>query len=91
MAGNKRKVEVNQNIGVRVMLARRKAKLTQKEVARQVPMSPTALNRLENGLQSVSGECIAALARILHVSADWLLGVADEDEDGAMLVMKAVA
>jgi transcriptional regulator with XRE-family HTH domain len=84
MAGNKRKVIVNRNIGVRVMLARRKRNLTQKDVARQVPMSTTALNRLENGLQSVSGECIAALARLLHVSTDWLLGVADEDEDEAL-------
>ncbi len=38
-------------------------------------MSPTAFNRLERGLQSVSAECLARLAKILGVSSDSLLGM----------------
>ncbi len=40
-------------------------------------MSPTALNRLERGLQSVWAERLATLARILDVSADYLLALQD--------------
>ena len=41
-------------------------------------MSKTALNRLENGLQSVYAERLATLARLLDVSADYLLGLHDD-------------
>ncbi len=41
-------------------------------------MSPTALNRLERGLQSVAAERLATLAGVLAVSADYLLGLSQE-------------
>jgi transcriptional regulator with XRE-family HTH domain len=72
---NKRYVAVDRRIGERVLLARRRKGLTQHEVAELVPMSPTAFNRLERGLQSVSAECLARLATILQVSSDYLLGI----------------
>jgi transcriptional regulator with XRE-family HTH domain len=65
-------------IGERVMLMRRRRGLNQRTLAAMAQMSPTALNRLENGLQSVYAERIATLARILGVSADYLLGLHED-------------
>ena len=65
-------------IGERVMLMRRRRRLTQQALATKAQMSKTALNRLENGLQSVYAERLATLARLLDVSADYLLGLQDE-------------
>jgi transcriptional regulator with XRE-family HTH domain len=64
-------------IGERVMVMRRRRGLTQQELATKAQMSKTALNRLENGLQSVYAERLATLARLLDVSADYLLGLHD--------------
>jgi transcriptional regulator with XRE-family HTH domain len=55
------------------MLMRRRRGLTQQDLAARAQMSKTALNRLENGLQSVYVERLATLARLLGVSADYLL------------------
>ena len=79
MPVNKRYVPVDRRIGERVLIARRRTGLTQHEVAERVPMSPTAFNRLERGLQSVSAECIARLAKILNVSSDYLLGISTQE------------
>jgi len=57
-------------IGERVMLMRRRRGLSQRDLAAMAEMSPTTLNRLEQGLQSVYAERLATLARILDVSAD---------------------
>ncbi len=65
-------------IGERVMLMRRRRGLTQQDLATQAQMSKTALNRFENGLQSVYVERLATLARLLEVSADYLLGLRQE-------------
>src|SRR5712691_2107294 len=67
-------------IGERVMLMRRRRGLTQQDLATRAQMSKTALNRLENGLQSVYVERLATLARILDVSADYLLGLEEEPQ-----------
>ena len=63
------------SIGERVMVMRRRRGLTQQELASKAQMSKTALNRLENGLQSVYAERLATLARFLGVSSDYLLGL----------------
>jgi transcriptional regulator with XRE-family HTH domain len=75
---NKRFVTTDMRIGERVLLARRRLALSQRDVAELVPMGPSALNRLERGLQSVSAETLARLARLLRVSSDYLLGLKDE-------------
>jgi len=67
-------------IGERVMLIRRRRGLTQQDLATRGQMSKTALNRLENGLQSVYAERLATLARLLNVSADYLLGLQDDTQ-----------
>ena len=47
----------------------------QHTLAALAQMAMTALNRLENGVQSVYAERLATLARVLDVSADYLLGL----------------
>lgn len=66
-------------IGERVMLMRRRRGLSQRDLAAMAAMSPTTLNRLEQGLQSVYAERLATLARILDVSADYLLGLPERE------------
>jgi len=64
-------------VGERVLLLRRRARLSQPELAQQADMSVTTLNRLENGHQSLYMEKIAALALALGTTADYLLGLSD--------------
>ena len=71
---------IDPTIGERVMLSRRRRALSQRYLAARAQMSPTALNRLERGLQSVSAERLATLARVLAVSADYLLGLSQEGQ-----------
>ncbi len=68
---------IDPTIGERVMIIRRRRGLSQRDLAARAQMSPTALNRLERGLQSVWAERLATLARILDVSADYLLALQD--------------
>jgi transcriptional regulator with XRE-family HTH domain len=69
---------IDRTIGERVMIIRRRREISQRNLAARAQMSPTALNRLERGLQSVSAERLATLARLLDVSADYLLGLSQE-------------
>jgi transcriptional regulator with XRE-family HTH domain len=69
---------IDPTIGERVMLIRRRRGISQRALAAQAQMSTTALNRLERGLQSVWAERLATLARLLDVSADYLLGLQHE-------------
>ncbi len=69
------------DFGERVMLARRRKKLSQPELAQRAGMSVTALNRVENGHQSLYMETVASLAQALSVSADYLLGLNGETDE----------
>ena len=71
-------------IGERVMLMRRRRGLTQADLAQMAHMSKTALNRFENGMQSMYVERLATLARLLNVSADYLLGLTLEAPDAEL-------
>jgi transcriptional regulator with XRE-family HTH domain len=78
-------------IGERVMLMRRRRGLSQRDLAALAEMSPTTLNRLEQGLQSVYAERLATLARILEVSADYLLGLPEREGSSAATTASAPA
>ncbi len=78
-------------IGERVMLMRRRRGLSQRDLAARAEMSPTTLNRLEQGLQSVYAERLATLARILDVSSDYLLGLPERGERNASSTASAHA
>ena len=65
-------------VGERVLLLRRRARLSQPELAQQAAMSVTTLNRVENAHQSLYMEKLAALATALGTTADYLLGLSDD-------------
>lgn len=55
--------------------ARREALgLSQSDVARSIGLTPQAVSAYENGIKRASGEVVAAIADVLHCSADYLLG-----------------
>ena len=66
-------------IGARVEQARKGLGMKQKELLAQlqvygVDMNASALSKLEGQMRSVNDFEIVALANILNVSVDWLLG-----------------
>lgn len=71
---------IREIVGERVVLLRRRAKLSQPELAELADMSVTTLNRVENAHQSLYMEKIAALATVLGTTADYLLGLSDAPE-----------
>ena len=66
-------------LGERLHLARRRAGLSQVELARRAGISPTTLNRVELGRQKLYVETLVTLARILGASVDALVAM-DEDQ-----------
>lgn len=70
--------------GARIRALRRSRKLTQRQVAEQLPMSPGNLSRLENGEHGPpSDEVIVKLADVLDADSDELLRLAGRDIGGA--------
>ena len=66
-------------IGARVEQARKELGMKQKELLAQlqvngVDMNASALSKLEGQMRSVNDFELVALANILNVSGDWLLG-----------------
>jgi transcriptional regulator with XRE-family HTH domain len=79
---------IREILGERVLLLRRRVKLSQPELAQQAGMSVTTLNRVENAHQSLYMEKIAALAKALGTTADYLLGLSDNPGKPRALVGK---
>ena len=77
---------IREIVGERVLLLRRRAKLSQPELAQQAGMSVTTLNRVENAHQSLYMEKIVALATALGTTADYLLGLSDNPSKPRALV-----
>jgi transcriptional regulator with XRE-family HTH domain len=70
--------------GARVRSLRRAKKLTQRQVAAGIPMSPGNLSRLENGEHGPpADEVITKLAAILDIDAAELFKLAGRDVGGA--------
>ena len=69
------------NFGERVHLIRRRRKMTQKELADAVEVSKATIFRIEKGdFADAMGQHIAKMARVLNVSADYLLGLKEDPE-----------
>jgi transcriptional regulator with XRE-family HTH domain len=73
---------IREIVGERVVLLRRRARLSQPALAGQAGMSVTTLNRVENGHQSLYMEKLAALAVALGTSTDYLLGLSADEGPG---------
>src|SRR5262245_37172517 len=62
-------------IGERVLLRRRELDMTQGELGKKAGCPYQVISRLENGEQSVWAERLAAIAKALGISTDYLLGL----------------
>lgn len=68
--------------GERIHLLRRRRGLTQPALARAVGVSAGTIFRVEKGnFSDLKGQTIARLARTLHVRADYLLGLTDDESE----------
>lgn len=77
-------VERAHAFGARLRAIRRAKKLTQRQVAQHIPMSPGNLSRLENGEHGPpADEVIAKLADVLDADAGELFRLAGRDVGGA--------
>ncbi|MGI6012849.1 MAG: helix-turn-helix domain-containing protein [Oscillospiraceae bacterium] len=63
------------NFGNRVKMLRIEKRLTQKQLADQVGVAVSAVSSYESGNRYPSYEVLINLARIFHVSTDYLLGL----------------
>lgn len=51
-------------------------RVTQEEIAKQVPMTPSAYARIERGeTDEIRSDTLAGICRALHLSADEVLGI----------------
>ena len=71
--------------GARIKAFRKGAKLSQKDFAAEIGISPSAVNRYENCQGEVSYEVLVDYADHFDVSLDYLLGRADKPQGGAKM------
>lgn len=64
-------------ISVRLRVSRESVGLTQKEVADELGITPSAYANYEQGLREPGLETFKKICEILDVSADYLLGLED--------------
>lgn len=65
-------------VGERIVILRRRKRLTQPELAHQTGMGISTLNRIEKGHQTTAIDKLVALAKALGTSADYLLGLSED-------------
>jgi transcriptional regulator with XRE-family HTH domain len=69
------------NYGARIRLARKRRGLTQHALARRLGLTKQAITQLERGTRQPSADRLVALATVLGVSSDFLLGLDEEHMD----------
>jgi transcriptional regulator with XRE-family HTH domain len=73
--------------GERVGFLRRRRGFTQADFAAKIGVRGNTISRIEKGMQGrwgfedVKGKTVVALARHLRVSADYLLGLSEDDRE----------
>jgi len=71
-------------VGQRIKKARKDLKMPQKALAADAGYaSHTMISEIEQGLQMPSPEKLVAIARVLGVSVDWILGVESTPSAGS--------
>ncbi|GIO20749.1 transcriptional regulator [Oceanobacillus oncorhynchi subsp. incaldanensis] len=71
------------NTGQRIIQLRSQRNWTQKELAKRVNMNVSVMNRIESGERPIKGDELTAIADTLKVTADYLLGRAEEAPSSA--------
>ena len=70
---------IDRKIGERVQNRRRKKDITQAELSRKAHIGINVLSRLEHGRQTIAAERLRDIALALCTSADYLLGISDDE------------
>lgn len=65
------------NMGNKLKSLRIEKKLTQKQVADRIGLAISAVSSYESGSRYPSYDVLVKLARMFHVSTDYLLGITD--------------
>jgi XRE family transcriptional regulator of biofilm formation len=74
------------HIGERIQRLREDRGWTQTELAAKAQIKQPVISRLESQVQdSVSSEALKRLARVLGVSADYLIGMYEQDTESELL------
>ena len=68
---------MNMNMGDKLKSLRIEKKLTQKQIADRIGLAISAVSSYESGTRYPSYDVLVKLARIFHVSTDYLLGMSD--------------
>jgi transcriptional regulator with XRE-family HTH domain len=68
-------------LGDRIRLARTRLRMSQAELARRIGISTTAMNQIEMGNTDPRASRIPAIARALHTTTDYLLGMRQEEKE----------
>src|SRR5580693_3751494 len=76
----------NLGIGHRLRYVRTMRGLTQSQLAATLGVSFQQIQKYENGTNTLAAAKLAALTRHLGVSADFLLGLADDSPDERLLM-----
>ena len=66
-------------LGTRIAALRRRAGLSQSELARRLRISPSAVGMYEQGRREPAVEVLLAMAKIFDVSMDYLLTGAEQE------------
>src|SRR5205085_11572325 len=69
------------SIGKRIRAARRRSGISQAELARRIQISAQWMWTIEQGQVEPRASHVAAIARVLGCSGDYLLGLTDDEED----------
>jgi len=65
----------------RLHIAREKRGISQRKLGKLCHLGINQINRYENGLSDPSAAVLATIAQTLEVSADYLLGLADDPKE----------
>lgn len=66
--------------GLRIYQRRKALGLSQEELADRVGTSQKQISKYENGINDATGNVLAALARALDTTTDYLLGLTDDPD-----------
>ena len=63
----------SKTIGKKIRECRKKAKMTQEQLAEEAGISPTYMSEIENGRKKAGRDVLCKIAEVLEVSVDYLL------------------
>lgn len=75
---------MDKTIGIRLKEARNNVGMYQEDAARSMEMSRPTLSAIEAGKRAVTAEEIKDFADLYHVTTNWLLFGADQEEENRM-------